>query len=169
LSNRRRRYVLYYLQDGPGSVSLRDLAERIAAWENDVPVEELEYKQRKRVYTSLHQTHLPKLDEVGVVDYDRDRGTITLADRAADLDDYLTVVGDDDGDWYRLYLGLSVVSLVAAVSAWLGVPPFSRGTGLAVAGLVVILFAVAASVHTYRVHSVRADAPDIAPDGSGER
>ena len=99
LSNQRRRYVLYYLNHRPGPVSLRDLAEQIAAWENDCTIDDLEYKQRKRVYTSLHQTHLPKLDEMGIVNYDRDAGTITLADRASDLDAYLELVGERTADW----------------------------------------------------------------------
>jgi len=40
---------------------VRDIAEQLAAWENDVEIPEVTYKQRKRVYTALHQSHLPKL------------------------------------------------------------------------------------------------------------
>jgi DNA-binding transcriptional ArsR family regulator len=147
LSNQRRRYVIYHLAQSPDPVSLRDLAERVAAWENDVDVEDLTYKQRKRVYTSLHQTHLPKLDDSGVVDYDRDRGTVSLDERAADLDVYLEVVGDDDLPWCDFYLGLSGVVLLVVVAAWLDVFPFSVVPDLAVAGGIVALFAVSAAVH----------------------
>jgi len=147
LSNQRRRYVLYYLNQEGGPVSLRDLAEQIAAWENDVPVSELDYKQRKRVYTSLHQTHLPKLDDVGIVDYDRDGGTITLADRATELDVYLELVGEHDVPWCDFYLGLSAVATLFVTAAWLGVFPFSVLPGLALAGVIVVVFGVVAGVH----------------------
>ncbi|WP_049936058.1 DUF7344 domain-containing protein [Haloplanus natans] len=150
LSNQRRRYVLYYLNRNPGSVSLRDLAERIAAWENDVDVDDVNYKQRKRVYTSLHQTHLPKLDEAGIVDYDRDEGTITLADRATDLDLYLELVGEHDVPWCDFYLGLSAVASLIILAAWLGVYPFAALPDLALAVGVVGLFAVFAGIHSRR-------------------
>jgi hypothetical protein len=150
LSNQRRRYVLYYLNQHPGTVSLRDLAERIAAWENDVAVDELDYKQRKRVYTSLHQTHLPKLDEVGIVDYDRGEGTIALADRAAELDIYLELVGEHDVPWCDFYLGLSVVASLVILAAWLDVYPFAALPDLALAGGVVVSFAVFAGIHSHR-------------------
>ncbi|WP_251343082.1 DUF7344 domain-containing protein [Haloplanus halophilus] len=149
LSNQRRRYVLYYLHRNPGTVELRDLAERIAAWENDVSVADLNYKQRKRVYTSLHQTHLPKLDEAGIVDYDRDRGTISLADRASELDVYLEVVGEHDVPWCDFYLGLSAVALLFLLAAWLDVFPFSALPDLAFAGVIVILFVVSAGANSY--------------------
>ena len=167
LSNQRRRCVLYYLNRNPGPVPLRDLAERIAAWENDVEVAELEYKQRKRVYTSLHQTHLPKLDEAGIVDYDRDEGTVTLADRATDLDVYLELVGQQDIPWCDFYLGLSAVASLFVVAAWLGVYPFTALPDLLLAGGVVGLFALFAGIHSRRArrnHVGGDDAPIEGPD-----
>jgi len=168
LSNQRRRYVLYYLNQYPGTVSLRDLAERIAAWENDVAVADLDYKQRKRVYTSLHQTHLPKLDEAEIVEYDRDDGTITLADGAADLDVYLELVGEHDVPWSDFYLGLSAVASLVVLAAWLDVYPFTVLPGLALAAGVVVLFAVFAGVHAHlarRNHVGGGDAPVQGPEG----
>jgi DNA-binding transcriptional ArsR family regulator len=167
LSNQRRRYVLYYLHREPGPVSLSDLAERIAAWENDIDVANLEYKQRKRVYTSLHQTHLPKLDDAGIVAYDRDEGTITLADRAHDLDVYLELVGEHDVPWCDFYLGLSVVVSLFVGAAWLGVFPFAALPGLALAGSVTLLFGGFATVHSHlarRNHIGGDDAPIGGPD-----
>ncbi|AZH26282.1 DUF7344 domain-containing protein [Haloplanus aerogenes] len=165
LSNQRRRYVLYHLNREPGPVALRDLAEQIAAWENDVDVADLDYKQRKRAYTSLHQTHLPKLDDVGIVDYDRDGGTITLADRANDLDIYLELVGEHDVPWCDFYLGLSVVASLFVLAAWLGVFPFVPE--LALAGGVVVVFAAVAGVHSHlarRNHIGGDDAPIEGPE-----
>jgi len=167
LSNQRRRYVLYYLNRHPEAVSLRDLAERIAAWENDVAVDDLEYKQRKRVYTSLHQTHLPKLDEASIVDYDREEGTVVLADRASDLDAYLELVGEHDVPWDGLYLGLTVVTSLLVLVAWVGVSPVSELPDLALAAGVVVLFAALAVAHARRArrnHIGGGDAPVDPPN-----
>ena len=144
LSNQRRRHVIRYLDRNRGTASLRDLAERIAAWENDVPESEVDYKQRKRVYTSLHQTHLPKLDEAGVVEYDRNRGTITLADRAADLEPYLATPDERQVPWWACYLGLSALAACLVAAAWLGAV-----SGLTAAGLIAALFAVVAGTNAY--------------------
>lgn len=167
LSNQRRRHVLYYLDRESGPVSLRDLAEQIAAWENDVAVSELDYKQRKRVYTSLHQTHLPKLDDAGIVSYDRENGTVTLADRADDLDAYFERVGQYDVPWWALYLGLSVVATLVLLAGLLDVFPPSLLPDLAIAGAVVALFGLLAGVHWYLVrrnHIGGDDAPIENPD-----
>ncbi|MCW8171867.1 hypothetical protein D8S78_00240 [Natrialba swarupiae] len=90
LSNRRRRLVLTYLgRHRERTVRLRDLSEWIAAEENGVPIAEVSYKQRKRVYTSLYQSHLPTLHRDGIVEYNQARGTITLTPTASALDVYL--------------------------------------------------------------------------------
>jgi len=66
LSNGRRRHVIHYLKQRGERVTIRELSRQVAAWENGIETDALDYKQRKRVYTSLHQTHLPKLDDLGV-------------------------------------------------------------------------------------------------------
>lgn len=77
LQNSRRRSVLRLLIacDADG-VSMREVAERVAAWENDTTVSRLSSMERQRVYIALYQSHLPKLDDHGVIEYDRDRGTL---------------------------------------------------------------------------------------------
>jgi DNA-binding transcriptional ArsR family regulator len=159
LSNERRRYVLRYLDRVEREAELGDLTERIAAWENGVEVNELDYNQRKRVYTSLHQTHLPKLDDAGVVEYDHDRGTVVLAAGAADLDAYLAAVNGDDGQrWSRRYLSLSVLCLVALAAAWLDVFPLAAVPELALATVVAIVFGVLAATHAWVSRSTGVDA-----------
>ena len=169
LSNQRRRCVLYYLNRNPGPVPLRDLAERIAAWENDVEVAELEYKQRKRVYTSLHQTHLPKLNDAGIVDYDRDRGTVSLDDAARELEVYMEIVPEKELPWSVYYLGLAVLSLVLVPLVWLDVFPFAGFPDVALAALVALAFVASASLPTYYSGDVRlgsAGPPPTAPSQS---
>lgn len=158
LSNERRRYVLRYLDRVEREAELGDLTERIAAWENGVEVGELEYDQRKRVYTSIHQTHLPKLDDAGVVDYDHDRGTVALAAGAADLDAYLAAVDNDGQRWSRRYLGLSALCLAALAAAWLDVFPLAAVPELALATVVAIVFGVLAATHAWMSRSTGVDA-----------
>jgi hypothetical protein len=99
LKNRRRRKVLEYLRANGGESTLSDLAEHIAAIENDVEVAQLSSDQRKRVYIGLYQCHLPKLDTAGVVEYDKNRGTVVLRKVAGEVLEYLEedpVAADDD-------------------------------------------------------------------------
>lgn len=89
LANQRRRAVLYYLGEYEQTVSMRALAERIAAWEHGTTIRMLGSDERQRVYISLYQNHLPKLDESGVIEYDQSRGTVERTERADQLDRYI--------------------------------------------------------------------------------
>ena len=149
LSNERRRHALRYLKrldDRP--IELGELVDYITARENDTTVEEIDYKQRKRVYSSLRQTHLPKLRDCGLIEYDRDRGTIELNGAAEEVQMHLEYVPADDIPWCYHYLGLAAVSGALVALAWTGVYPFGGLSGLALAGIVVVSFGLSAVVHT---------------------
>lgn len=129
LSNARRRLVISHLRGAEGPVSVSDLSERIAAWENDIPAEELSDQQIKRVYVSLYQIHIPKLDEFGLVDYDKDSGEVELTPAISELDSYLPErQGGAESDsaemsdqrWQQLYAGIALTALgiYAAVFAF---------------------------------------------------
>jgi hypothetical protein len=89
LGNSRRRYVLNYLSTREGTVTMSDLAEQVAAWECGKPTERLGSKERKRVYVSLYQSHLPKMAEASAVAYDKDRGEIERGERFEQYGHYL--------------------------------------------------------------------------------
>lgn len=150
LSNERRRRVLRCLQEKPSGSDIRELSRHLAAWENDIPEEAVTYKQRKRVYTSLHQTHLPALADAGVIDYDRDRGTVELTPQASILDEYLGAGEAALVPWPSIYLGIAAVGTVATVLAAVGVFPAAI-PHLAIAGVVSVVLAVVAGVHSYLV------------------
>ena len=162
LSNHRRRYALHSLKAHEDVVGIGDLAERIAAWENGVSMAELTAAERKRVYTSLQQFHLPKMDAKGIVEYDNRRGTVALTDAAASLDVYLDVVAEDDIPWSRYYLGLSALSLAGVVGVWL--TSFSLVPGLVWAALVAVAFMVSALAHAYRDRRMRLGTAGAPPD-----
>jgi hypothetical protein len=77
-----------------GVTTLNVMAEHIAALENDIDVSQLSSSQRKRVYIGLYQCHLPKMDEYGVIDFQKNRGIITLKN-TTQLESYLP---NEDGE-----------------------------------------------------------------------
>lgn len=140
LKNNRRRLALRYVRQQGGQTILSDLANHITAQENGIPESQITSKQRKRVYVSLYQIHLPGMDRSGVVAFNRARGTIEVTPHTAELYPYLdastgvnsnsnhyltvTIFGGllygfgllllGPGSWF---VSLTVVGLVASVVA----------------------------------------------------
>jgi hypothetical protein len=125
LRNQRRRFVLHYLKTHDEAVELGDLATRVAAWEYGVDEAGVTSSQRKRVYTTLQQSHLPKLDEAGIVEFDSDRGIIRPREMLSDLTIYLEIVPGNEFAWHEYYLGLGAVCCALMVAVWAGVYPFA--------------------------------------------
>lgn len=78
LADDRRRYALEYLAAQPTgkTVSLSDLAEVVAARENDCSIEAITSTQRERVYIAFYQQHSETLAAVANVDTDRKTFTV---------------------------------------------------------------------------------------------
>lgn len=149
LSNHRRRFTLHHLRQAENGTDLGELAEQVAAWENEVPLEEISYDQRKRVYTSLQQVHLPRMDDMGVVEFDDREGTVTMGPAAEELDIYMEVVRGKDVPWGYFYPGLAAVNFAVVGLAAGGVPGFDAFSGLGVAVFVATTFLVASLAHLY--------------------
>ncbi|MFC7137327.1 hypothetical protein ACFQRB_14460 [Halobaculum litoreum] len=132
------------------SAEIGELAEHVAAWENGVDVAEVDSTQRRRAYVALHQTHLPRLDEAGVLRYESTREEIELTETGEDLRVYMDVVRGNDIPWSEFYLGLSAFAAALVTVAWLDFYPFSIGGDAAYAALVVALFAATSVVHLVR-------------------
>lgn len=164
LGNDRRRHALHYLLASEEGANIRELSRQLAAWENDIPVEEVSSNERRRVYVSLHQTHLPRMDEAGVLNYESSGDTITLTERGRTLRVYMEVVQGNDIPWSEFYLGLSAFTGALLVAGWFDVPPFGMvpdvGWGLVVVGM----FAVASAVHVYYNHKRRLGSEGKPPD-----
>lgn len=153
LSNHRRRYTLQYLEHNGGTATLGELSDQIAAWENAIDIDEVSYDERKRVYTSLQQVHLPRMDDMAVVEFDDREGTVAIGPLADELDIYLEVVEGRQIPWEILYLGLVGINLVVIVLAWAGVPPISALNGVGLAVVVVTTFLLTALCHIYLARS----------------
>jgi DNA-binding transcriptional ArsR family regulator len=137
LKNPRRRAVLRQLGETP-TTTLSDLADRIAADENGTTPEQLSSSERKRVYVSLYQNHLPKLAEFDAIDYDRSRGDVRRRQRARRLQQYLDRL-DRDTDTSRSRTIRSVGGLVGVVSlvGVVGLPEIRVVWGLVAAAALV--------------------------------
>lgn len=70
MTDQRRRYVLYFLQEEEVA-DIETLAEHVAAWEQDITVEAVSEDEVTNVQIDLFHTHLPKLQDAGLVEYDR--------------------------------------------------------------------------------------------------
>lgn len=150
LSDKRRRYTLHHLKQRDGPVSIRELAEQVAAWENRKAIEDLTSQERKRVYIALYQSHLPSMAKEGIVDYDADRGMVELTSTIEDVSIYLEIVPDEDIPWSLYYIGLSAANALLVFLAWQGVEPFAAIPDLGVAVIVLVSFGVSAFVQIYR-------------------
>jgi hypothetical protein len=160
LRNQRRRFVLQYLKQVDDPVELGDLATQVAAWEYDTTVEEVSSEQRKRVYTTLQQTHLDKMAEAGIVEYDADRGVIRSTDQTADLSIYLEIVPGREFPWQEYYLSLGAVSTALVTALWFDVYPFTMVSDLEWATLIAFVLTVSAIYHVHRQRDMRLDNPD---------
>lgn len=146
LRNKRRRYAFHYLRQQEGPVPLAALSEQVAAWENDTDVAALDPDARQRVYVSLLQTHLPKMDEANIVDFDKSEAVVELSRNASDIEVYVEIVPDDDILWAQHYLGTTAIGAVFLVFVWLEIPPFATFVEL-VWLAVLAVFGVSALLH----------------------
>lgn len=142
LSNSRRRYVLSYLSDHPEGATLQELARQLAAWENDIPDEEVTQEQQKRIYVSLYQTHLPTLSEAGVIDRESNGDKIVLESRGQEITRYLEKKEDTQRPWHRYYLAVVAFSTLVFLLKAYNVGPFGSIGYTVIVPVIIIAFAV---------------------------
>lgn len=154
LSNHRRRYTIRFCKQN-GKATLAELAEYIAAIEQDKSPAEITSAERKRVYTSLQQTHLDRLENAGMIHYDGDE--IELTEKADQLDVYLDIVPGESIPWSVYYLGVSLLATVVVAAVWSGfLPTEIIGKTVVMAGIVMV-YAVSAVAHVIYDRQYRLD------------
>lgn len=92
LSANRRRHALYVLYRRSDSTTVRDLADALTPESGT---------DTARTTAALAHVHLPKLDDAGVVEYDREAGTVALADLPDRFDRYLAAAAADERESLR--------------------------------------------------------------------
>lgn len=141
LKNQRRRDALRYLKANDGTARLSDMSEYIAAKENGIDIAAISSSQRKRVYIGLYQCHLPKMASFGVIDFDKDRGTIALLPMASVFDSYLEDEVPTVGSKPMTRIAAAVAVAVVVAAGLLGVSVLSAlsPAGWAVVSTVALL------------------------------
>lgn len=91
LSSHRRRMLIHIFRElEPGEeVSVGDLAVELASREVGKPADEMEEEGTHRFWVTIYQTHLPKLDEYGVVTFDKENSVATRGDRLNEVVGFL--------------------------------------------------------------------------------
>lgn len=146
LSNERRKLVLEFLRENGGRMSARELSERIAEIETgeSPPPRNI----RQSAYVSLHQTHLPKLDELDIIDYEADSKNVHLNDRADEVSVYMETVPKFGLAWSEYYVGISILALLTLFAAEYGVPLITALGSVTWAVLFFVLIGVSAGFQT---------------------
>jgi len=81
LSDRRRRYLLYYLHMYSAPIRLPDIAHQVTIWERpDSP--SICLKARLETYMSLYHDHLPRLRDRDIVQYEQTEDMVELGPEA---------------------------------------------------------------------------------------
>lgn len=163
LANQRRRHIMHTLMREGETVDIGELSQRIAAWEDGLEFEEVSSTDRKRVYTALQQSHLPKLDKAGVVEFDRDRGVVEPTSTLEDVEIYMDVVRGREIPWSDYYLGLTAVATLLLGATTAGLPPFAGLPPYAWGVFVVVAFGVSALAHRYYARRSRLGIADEPP------
>ena len=93
----RRRYLLYALLKQGGLATIDRLARQIAACECASTGETIDDDLEKRVEIALVHNHLPRLADVGLVEYDRRSGDVVLSEPPDAVERQLRQCHEDDG------------------------------------------------------------------------
>lgn len=135
LSNPRRRELLSILCRGHDPLTIEDASTRLAAIENDVAQNDLAPEQYKRVYTALYQCHLPRMDEIGVIEFDTSSNTIHSCDELRSVRPYL----EKSNHGFDQHIELLVAGVVAGIVllGTGGIGPFTNIPQTALVGLTI--------------------------------
>lgn len=91
LSEERRRYALYYLEQEGGPVPLEELVEQIAAWETNGGAEAISEEKFERVELEFYHTDLPKATDLQYIRYDSEAEIVELTGAPPQVEAILSI------------------------------------------------------------------------------
>jgi hypothetical protein len=99
LNHSRRRLFLYHLRE-TDPTDIEAAAKQVAAMEHGVKPSEVADDTYDHIRITLDHSHLPKLEELGVIDYDRRHGNIRFDDPPRGFEDFLDLTRsvEESGD-----------------------------------------------------------------------
>lgn len=112
MGNQRRRYILCYLYNQNGPIECSELAKQIAAWENCSEQKQIETDQYYSVYNSLYQSHLPKLESVELIEYNRQENLVYSTDRMKEISRFIDSTSSSLSSRINSHFDTVVVSAV---------------------------------------------------------
>ena len=122
LSNFRRRIALEYLTQQSKPVLVGELVDEISAEEASMMDDEVSSKLRASVYAAVVQSHLPKLVEYGIIDYDDQHQIVEVTSEVEIIKDYLEPTSGTSRLWPVSYLMISSTAGAIAIGSGVGVP-----------------------------------------------
>ncbi|QIO24573.1 hypothetical protein [Haloarcula sp. JP-L23] len=150
LGNERRRVCLKLLSQSDEVWDVSDLSERVAEIVSDPSTSPDDIYNS--VYISLCQNHLPKLDEVDLVEYDSEAKTIHIGPAFDDIGRHW-LADDQQPDTsppaFRLTLAASVITVFAAGTTLLVAPALTSFTLPALLALHLLVLAVEAGIRQF--------------------
>lgn len=147
LRNDRRRAVIKHVKRSEEPLAVDTLAEHIASVETEESPPPRDV--RKSVYVSLHQTHLPKLDELDIIEYDQRDQQIELRERVGEVEVYMEVAPEDGVSWATYYFGVSVLGVLTLTGVQFDLVFVSSFSVAFWAWYFFVLFGVSALYHSY--------------------
>jgi predicted transcriptional regulator len=147
LSNRRRRFALHAIKRREEPIELSELSEQIAAWEMDTEPEQISYEDRRGVYVTLKTTHLPMMDEQGVIEFEQQTKTVESTELLSELDVYIETLREDEIPWSTYYIGLAVICFSIVIAVGADAPGAAALDPLDVGVITVVAFGVSSLIH----------------------
>jgi len=163
-ANRRRRYALHYLQQVDGGTDLGETAEQIAAWEHEKARQEVTSNERKYVYSALQQRHLPKMHDIGLVEFDKRDGTVEPTPVLDEIDVYAEVVEKGNVPWGVYFPGFSAVHSVLLALVGFDVAPLTAFSDFQWALLFVSSLLVSSLVFLYDTRRMKLGGSGAPPE-----
>lgn len=148
LSNPRRRHAIRYMENHPGTVTVRELSEAIA--EIETGQSPAPRTVRETVYISLTQSHLPALHEQGVIDFDISTKQVIPLPRTRDVRLHMEVVTKYGITWAEYYRYLGILGLFVVVAALTDFPGIALVDPLLWTSLFLALFALSTAYQLWK-------------------
>lgn len=147
LSNRRRRFVIHALKRAEGPVEVSELSTRVTAWEHNIDPDEVQYEDRRNVYSTLQRTHLPKLEEKNVVTVHEEENLVEPTPELAELDIYVEVLRSREIPWSLYYVGLAGLAASLLLAVVTGTPGFTGLEAIDVGVFTATVFGISSVAH----------------------
>ena len=122
LSNFRRRKAIEFLLESDEPIALTDLVDLLTNVEADRHDGPSTDKLRASVYSSMVQSHLPKMVDYGVIHFDDSDQSVRMAPAGERLQAYLNPNQSPSHRWSLLLLLVSIIVTGLAIGHWMGLP-----------------------------------------------